>query len=83
MAGVWQGRYKYLLGFLIVLVSGTAGGLLGKLSDWRHLSTFSVFWLFSTVSVIGLEIIQSIYLLKSPIAHTDATRLQQLIVSRR
>lgn len=81
MAGVWQGRYKYLLGFLIVLASGTAAGLLGKLSDWHHLSASSIFWPFFTVLVIGLEIIQSIYLLKSPIAHTDGTRSQQLIVS--
>lgn len=46
MAGAWQGQYKYLLGFLIVLVSGMAAGLLGKLSGWRHLSTCSVFWPF-------------------------------------
>lgn len=46
MAGAWQGQYKYLLGFLIVLVSGMAAGVLGKLSGWRHLSTCSVFWPF-------------------------------------
>lgn len=66
MAGVWQGQYKYLLGFLIVLVSGSVASLLGKLSDWHHLSTSSVFWPFSTVLVIGLEIIPSIYLLNPP-----------------
>lgn len=73
MAGVWQARYKYLLGFLIVLVSGTVARLLGKLSGWHHLSASSVSWPFSTVLVIGLGIIQSIYLLKSPVAHTGTT----------
>lgn len=51
MAGVWQAWYKYLLGFLIVLVSGTAGRFAGKIE--RLASFINLFCLLALFYCLG------------------------------